>query len=89
MQFAKNTQKVSKHRIVSVSKAILEIHSHRADQNVLRIMTVQQIVNARIKSVSTLAQDFVVTILFAQFQTMFQVVIVDKVTLATHQCLAN
>ena len=89
MLFAKNTQKVIEHQIVSVSKAILGIHSHHANQNVLKIMTVQQIVNARIKSVSTLAQDFVVTILFAQFQTMFQVVIVAKVTLVTHQSLAN
>ena len=86
MLFAKNTQKFSKHQIVSVSKAILGI---LANQNVLKILTVQQIVNARIKSVLTPAQDFVATILFAQFQTMFQVVIVAKVTRVTHQCLAN
>jgi hypothetical protein len=89
MQYAKNTQKVSKHQIVSVSKAILGIHFHHVDQNVLRIMTVQQIVNAGIKSVSTPALDFVVTILFAQFQTMFQVVIVTKGTWVTRLSLAN
>ena len=89
MQSAINTQTGSKHPIVSVLKDILVIHSHHANQNVLKIMTVQQIVNARIKSVSTLAQDFVVTILFAQFQAMFQVVIVNKVTWAMRQCLAN
>ena len=77
MLFAINIQKVIVHQIVPALKAILGIHSHHANQNVLKIMTVQQIVNARIKSVSTLAQDFVVTILFAQFQTMFQVVIVN------------
>ena len=86
MLFAISTQKVSMHQIVPVSKAILGIH---ADQNVLKIMTVQQIVNARIKSASTPAQDFVVPILFAQFQAMFQVVIVVKVTPVTRQCLAN
>ena len=89
MLFASNTQKVSVHQIVPALKAILGIHSHHADQNVLKITTVQQIVNARTKTVSTPAQDFVVTTLFAQFQTMFQVVIVAKVTRVTRQSLAN
>ena len=89
MPLAKNIQKVSVHQIVSALKAMLGIHSHHANQNVPKIMTVQQIVNARIKSVSTLALDCVVQILFAQFQTMFQVVIVAKVIRVTHQCLAN
>ena len=89
MPLAKSIQKLSMHQIVSVLKAILGIHSLHANQNVLKIMTVQQIVNARIKSVLTPALDFVVQILFAQFQTMFQVVIVAKVTRVTHQCLAN
>ena len=89
MPLAKNIQKVSMHQIVSALKAMLGIHSHHVTQNVLKIMTVQQIVNARIKSASTPAQDFVVPILFAQFQAMFQVVIVAKVTRVTHQCLAN
>ena len=89
MPLAKNIQKVSVHQIVSALKAILGIHSHHADQNVLKIMTVQQIVNARIKSVSILAQDCVVSMLFAQFQTIDQAVIVSKVTRVTHQCLAN
>jgi hypothetical protein len=79
MLFAINIRNVIVHQIVPALKAILGIHSHHANQNVLKIMTVQQIVNAKLKSVSTLAQDFVVTILFAQFQTMFQVVIVLKV----------
>ena len=89
MPLAKNIQKLSMHQIVSALKAMLGIHSHHADQCVLIITTVQQIVNARIKSVSTPALDFVVPILFAQFQTIFQVVIVAKVTPVTHQCLAN
>ena len=89
MPLAKNIQKLSMHQIVSALKAMLGIHSHHANQNVLKIMTVQQIVNARIKSVPTPAQDFVVTILFAQFQTMFQVVIVAKVTRVMRRCLAN
>ena len=89
MQSAINTQTVSKHPIVSVLKDILVIHSHHANQNVLKILTVHQIEYARTKSVSTPAQNFVVTILFAQFQTMFQVVIVAKVTRVTRQSLAN
>jgi hypothetical protein len=89
MPLAENIQKVSVHQIASALKAMLGIHSHHADQNVLKIMTVQQIEYAEIKSVSTHAQEFVVTTLFAQFQTMFQVVIVATVTLVTHQCLAN
>ena len=52
-------------------------------------MTVQQIEYAGIKTVSTPAQDCVVLMLFAQFQAMFQVVIVSKVTLGIRQCLAN
>ena len=89
MLSAENTQKMSKHRIVFVLKTILGIHSYLVTQNVLIITTVNQIEYAGIKSVLTPAQDFVVTILFAQFQTMFQLVIVSKVTLVTHQCLAN
>ncbi len=89
MLFAINTQKVSLHQIVSALKAILGIHSYHVNQNALKMMTVQQIVNARIKSVLTPAQGFVVTMLFAQFQAMFQVVIVPKVTWVTRQCLAN
>ena len=89
MPLAKNIQKLSVHQIVSAIKAMLVIHSHHANQNVLKIMTVQQIEYARIKSVLTPALDFVVPILFAQFQTIFQAVIVAKVTLVTHQCLAN
>ena len=89
MPLAINTQKVSVCQIVPALKAILGIHSHHANQNVLKITTVHQIEDARIKSVSTPALDCVVTILFAQFQAMFQVVIVAKVTRVTHQCLAN
>ena len=84
MPLAKNIQKLSVHQIVSALKAMLGIRSHHANQNVLKIMTVQQIEYVGIKSVSTHAQEFVVTTLFAQFQTMFQVVIVAKVTLVTH-----
>ena len=89
MPFAINTEPEKEQQLVSVLKAILEIHSCHVDLNVLKIMIVRQIEYARIKSVSIHAQGYVVTTLFAQFQTMFQVVIVAKVTLATHQCLAN
>ena len=43
-------------------------------------MTVQQIKYVGIKIVLTPAQDCVVLMLFAQFQAMFQVVIVSMVT---------
>ena len=39
---------------------------------------------AGIKSVLTLAKDFVITMLFAQFQTMLQDVIVSKVMSVIH-----
>jgi hypothetical protein len=89
MPHAKNTQKVSEHQIVFVLKAILGIHSYLVTQNVLKITTVHQIEYARIKSVLTPVQDFVVLMLFAQFQITSQVVIVSKVTRVTQQCLAN
>ena len=89
MLSARSTQTETTQQLVPALMAILGIHSHHANQNVLKIMIVQQIVNAKIKSVSTPALDCVVLILFAQFQTMYQVVIVVKVTPVTHQCLAN
>ena len=79
MPYAISTQTESTQQLVPVKKVILGIHFHHANQNVLKIRTVQQIEYARVKSVSTPAQDFVVSILFAQFQTMLQVVIVSKV----------
>ena len=76
MPFAINTEPEKEQQLVSVLKAILEIHSCHVDLNVLKIMIVQQIEYAKIKSVSTPVQDCVVSMLFAQFQAMFQVVIV-------------
>ena len=96
MPYAISTQTETTQQLVPVLKAILEIHSHHADQNVLKIATVQQIEYAGIRSVSNPAQDFVVSIRSAQFQTMFKVVIVSKDMSATQsagiqiaQCLAN
>jgi hypothetical protein len=71
-------------QLVLVFKDILEIHSLLVDQNVLKIQIAQEIECAGIKSVLILAQDFVALMLSAQFQTMYQVVIVYKVTLVTH-----
>ena len=89
MPYAISTQTESTQQLVPVKKVILGIHFHHANQNVLKIRTVQQIEYARVKSVSTPAQDSVAPILFAQFQIIFEVVIVAKVTRVTHQGLAN
>ena len=89
MPFAINTEPEKEQQLVSVLKAILEIHSCHVDLNVLKIMIVQQIEYAKIKSVSTPVQDCVVSMLFAQFQTIDQAVIVYKVTLVTPQCLVT
>lgn len=76
-------------QLVLVFKDILEIHSLLVDQNVLKIQIAQEIECAGIKSVLILAQDFVALMLSAQFQTMYQVVIVYKVTLVTHLWLVT
>ena len=76
-------------QLVLVFKDILEIHSLLVDQNVLKIQIAQEIECAGIKSVLILAQDFVALMLSARFQTMYQVVIVYKVTLVTHLWLVT
>jgi hypothetical protein len=81
MQFARDI-KEKEQPLVAVFQDILVIHSSPVDQNVLKIQTVQEIEYAEIKSVSIPAQDFVVSMLFAQYQIISQDVIVYKVTLA-------
>ena len=81
--------KEKEQQLVSVFLAILEIHSCLVDQNVLKTQIVQETKFVGIKSVLIPAQDCVVSMLFALFQTMFQDVIVYKVTLVTPQCLAT
>jgi hypothetical protein len=89
MPFAINTEPEKEQQLVSVLKDILEILSCHVDLNVLKIMIVRQIEYARIKSVLTLVQDCVVSMLFAQFRTIDQAVIASKVTLVTPQCLVT
>jgi hypothetical protein len=89
MPFAINTEPEKEQQLVSVFKAILGIHSCHVDLNVLKITTVQQIECARIKNVSIPAQDCVVSMLFAQFRTIDQAVIVSKVTRVTPQSLVT
>ena len=79
-------------QLVSVEEDILGIHSQIVTLTlniVPKMTTVYQMKDALIKSVSTIAQDFVVATLFAQFQIIFEDVIVYKVTRVTRLCLAN
>ena len=82
MPFARDIQE-KELQLAAAYRDISEIHSCLVDQNVLKIQTVPEIECAEIKSVLIPVQDFVVSMLFAQFQTMYHNVIAYKVTLVT------
>jgi len=86
MLYAKGIIAVSELPLVPVFQGTLAIHSCLVDQNVLKILIVQEPKFAQIKSVSTHALDYVVSTLFVPFQIMYPNAIAYKGTLATLQC---